>query len=166
MNPEAQKLVDAGKLTTADAGKLSKLEAGTFCLHKSWGVGRVADWDLGEDRLIIDFEGKPGHALKLGFALSSLEVLPADHILSRRLVDLEGLKEMAKKNPTALVELALTSSGSQMSLDRLEALLKPLIIAEADYKKWWESAKKTLKAARHIVVPSKRQDPLVLRDAA
>ena len=166
MNPEAQKLVDAGKLTTADAGKLSKLEPGTFCLHKSWGVGRVAEWDLAEDRLIIDFEGKPAHALKLGFALSSLEVLPAEHLLSRRLIDLAGLQEMAKKNPTALVELALNSSGGRMSLDRLEALLKPLIISEADYKKWWESAKKTLKSARHIVVPSKRQDPLVLRDAS
>lgn len=166
MNPEAQKLVDAGKLATADAEKLSNLEPGTFCLHKSWGVGRISEWDLVGDRLIVDFEGKPGHGLKIAFALGSLEVLPPDHLLSRRLVDLDGLKQLAKSNVTALVELALTSSGSQMSLDQLEGLLKPRIIAEADYKKWWESAKKALKAARHIVVPSKRQDPLVLRNAA
>lgn len=165
MNSEAQKLVDAGKLASADAAKLSTLEPGVFCLHKSWGVGRVNEWDLVSERIVIDFEGKPGHALKLAFALSSLEVLPAEHLLSRRLVDLEGLKKMAKTNATELVELALTSSGSKMSLDQLEALLKPHIIAEADYKKWWETAKKTLKSARHIVVPSKRQDPLVLRDA-
>ncbi|MFM2179420.1 MAG: hypothetical protein RL015_3518 [Verrucomicrobiota bacterium] len=166
MNSEAQKLVDAGKLTTADAEKLSTLEPGTFCLHKSWGVGRVAEWDLVSDRVILDFEGKPGHGLKISFALSSLEILPAEHLLSRRLVDLDTLKGMAKSAPVSLVELALQSSGSKMSLDQLEALLKPRIIAEADYKKWWESAKKALKAARHIVVPSKRQDPLVLRDAA
>jgi len=165
MNPEAQKLVAAGKLATADAEKLSKLEPGTFCLHKSWGVGKVAEWDLAGDRVILDFEGKPGHGLKLAFALTSLEVLSPDHLLSRRLSDLDGLKALAKDNPTALVELALKSSGSQMSLDQLEGLLKPRIIAEADYKKWWESAKKTLKAARHIVVPTKRQDPLVLRDS-
>lgn len=166
MNSEAQKLVDAGKLTTADAEKLSTLEPGTFCLHKSWGVGRVAEWDLVGDRVILDFEGKPGHGLKISFALTSLEILPAEHLLSRRLVDLDTLKGMAKSAPVSLVELALQSSGSKMSLDQLEALLKPRIIAEADYKKWWESAKKALKSARHIVVPSKRQDPLVLRDAA
>lgn len=165
MNPEAQKLVAAGKLTAADAEKLSQLEPGTFVLHKSWGVGKIAEWDLLGDRLLIDFEGKPGHALKLAFAISSLEVLPATHLLSRRLAELDSLKAMARENPTALVELALTSSGNQMSLDQLEGLLKPRIISEAEYKKWWEAAKKTLKAARHIVVPTKRQDPLVLRDS-
>jgi transcription elongation GreA/GreB family factor len=166
MNPEAQQLVDAGKLTTADAVKLSTLETGTYCLHKSWGVGRISSWDILSDKIIIDFEGKPGHGLKISFALTSLEVLPDTHILSRRLSDLAGLKEMAKKEPSAIVELALKSSGSQMSLDKLEGLLKPHIISEADYKKWWEGAKKALKSARHIVVPSKRQDPLVLRDSA
>lgn len=165
MNPEVQNLVAAGRLSAADAEKLSQLEPGTFVLHKSWGVGRIAEWDLIGDRLLIDFEGKPGHALKLGFAITSLEILPAEHLLSRRLTDLDSLKAMAKDDPTALVELALKSSGGKMSLDQLEGLLKPRIIAEADYKKWWEAAKRTLKAARHIVVPSKRQDPLVLRDS-
>lgn len=166
MNPEAQQLVAAGKLATPDAEKLSQLEPGTYVLHKSWGVGRVASWDLMGDRLIIDFEGKPGHSLKLGFAISSLEVLPPDHLLSIRLTDPDSLKKLAKDDPTALVELALRSSGGKMSLDQLEALLKPRILSEADYKKWWEAAKRTLKTARHIVVPSKRQDPLVLRDSS
>ncbi|MES2593892.1 MAG: GreA/GreB family elongation factor [Verrucomicrobiota bacterium] len=166
MNSEAQNLVAAGKLSSADAEKLSQLEPGTFVLHKSWGVGRIAEWDLIGDRLLIDFEGKPGHALKISFAITSLEILPDTHLLSRRLSELDTLKEMAKADPIALVELALKSSGKKMSLDQLEGLLKPRIIAEADYKKWWEAAKRTLKNARHIVVPSKRQDPLVLRDAA
>lgn len=165
MNSEVQNLVAAGKLSAADAEKLSKLEPGTFVLHKSWGVGRIAEWDLIGDRLLIDFEGKPGHALKIGFAITSLEILPAAHLLARRLSDLDSLKAMAKDDPTALVELALQSSGGKMSLDQLEGLLKPRVVTEADYKKWWESAKRTLKGARHIVVPSKRQDPLVLRDS-
>lgn len=158
-------MVAAGKLASADGEKLSKLEPGTFCLHKSWGVGKVADWDLMGERIILDFEGKPGHGLKLSFAISSLEILPAEHLLSRRHSSLDELKTMAKDNVTALIELALKSSGSSMSLDDLERLLKPRIIGEAEYKKWWESAKKTLKAARHIVVPSKRTEPLVLRDS-
>lgn len=165
MNSEVQNLVAAGKLTAADGEKLSKLEPGTFCLHKSWGVGKVTEWDLLGDRLILDFEDKAGHGLKLSFAINSLEILPDSHLLARRHADLAGLQAMAKENPTALVELALTSSGNSMSLDDLERLLKPRIVAEGVYKKWWESAKKTLKTARHIVVPSKRTEPLVLRDS-
>lgn len=166
MNSEVQNLVAAGKLAAADGEKLSKLEPGTFCLHKSWGVGKVAEWDLLGDRIILDFESKPGHGLKLSFAITSLEILPAEHLLSRRHSDLDGLKALAKGKVTELIELALKSSGSSMSLDDLERLLKPRIVSEAEYKKWWESAKKTLKTARHIVVPSKRTEPLVLRDSA
>lgn len=164
MNSEAQKLVTAGKLSAAEGEKLSKLEPGTFCQHKSWGIGRITEWDLMGDRLVIDFEGKPGHGLKLAFALSSLEVLPANHLLARRLMDVESLQKMAKEDPSTLVELALKSSGNSMSLDDLERLLKPRIVGEAEYKKWWEGAKKALKTQRHIVVPAKRTEPLVLRD--
>ena len=166
MNSEVQKLIAAGKVSAAEGEKLSQLEPGTFCQHKSWGVGRIAEWDLLGDRLLVDFEGKPGHALKLQFAVGSLEVLPQEHFLARRLADLAGLKAMAKDQVANLVELALKSFGSKMSLDDFERLIKPHIVSEADYKKWWDAAKKTLKSARHIVVPTKRVEPLVLRDSA
>lgn len=164
MNSEVQKLVLAGKLPAADGEKLSTLEPGTFVLHKSWGVGKIAEWDFLGDRIIIDFEGKPGHPLKLSFAITSLEVLPEAHILSRRLSDLPGLQKMAKEQPAALVEEALKCSGNQMSLDQLDSILKGRIVPEGEYKKWWDGAKRALKASRHIVVPSKRTDPLILRD--
>ncbi len=67
MNEEVQNVVAAGKLSQADGEKVSRLEPGTYCQHKSWGVGRIAQWDLIADRLIIDFEGKPGHPMKLAF---------------------------------------------------------------------------------------------------
>lgn len=166
MNPEVQNIVAAGKLSAADGVKLSKLEPGVYCLHKSWGVGRIASWDLLGDRISIDFEGKPAHPMKLSFAVSSLEIIPSDHLLARRLGDLEALQAMARDNPPALVELALRSSGNTLHLDALEKLLKGRIIADADYKKWWEGAKRALKTHRHVVVPAKRTENLVLRDQA
>lgn len=164
MNSEVQKLVLAGKLPAADGDKLSKLEPGTFVLHKSWGVGKIAEWDFMGDRIVIDFEGKPGHPLKLSFAVTSLEILPENHILARRHSSLPELQKMAKEQPAALVEEALKCSGNQMSLDQLDSILKGRIIPEGEYKKWWDGAKRALKASRHIVVPSKRTDPLILRD--
>ncbi|MFO1482178.1 MAG: GreA/GreB family elongation factor [Verrucomicrobiaceae bacterium] len=164
MNPEVQNIVAAGKLTTADGEKLSKLEPGVFVVHKSWGVGKIASWDLLGDRILIDFEGKPGHPMKLSFAISSLDIVPADHFLARRHSEIDALKAMAKDNAPALVELVLKSSGNSLHLDDLERLLKPRVVSEADYKKWWEGTKRALKAHRHVVVPAKRTENLVLRD--
>lgn len=163
MNSELQKLVASAKLSSTDAEKLSKLEPGTACQHKSWGLGKIAEWDLLGDRVIIDFETKSGHPMKLSFAAESLIPLPDDHILSRRINDLPALQKMAKENPAALVELALKSSESKLYLDALEKLITPKIVGTGEYKKWWENAKKELKTSRHIVVPTKRADPLVLR---
>lgn len=164
MNSEVQKLVLAGKLSAADGERLTKLEPGTYCLHKSWGAGKIAEWDLFGDRLIIDFEGKPGHPLKISFALSSLEILPPGHLLARRHSSLPELQQMAKDKPAALVEEALKCCGPQMSLDQLEGILKGRIVPDGDYKKWWEAAKRALRSYRHIVVPGKRSDPLILRN--
>jgi transcription elongation GreA/GreB family factor len=71
---------------------------------------------------------------------------------------------MARENPAALVELALKSAGPSLHLDDFERLLIPRVISKGEYKKWWEAAKRQLKSARHIVVPTKRADPLILRN--
>ena len=163
MNSELQKLVSAAKLSPTDGEKLSHLEVGTVCQHKSWGLGKIAEWDLLGDRVIIDFETKAGHPMKLSFAADSLKPLHPDHILSRRLNDLQALQKLAKEKPAELVELALKWSNSKLHLDDLEKLLTPKPIATADYKKWWDNAKKELKSYRHIVVPTKRADPLLMR---
>lgn len=163
MNSDLQKLVSAAKLSPTEGEKLSHLEPGTIVQHKSWGLGKIAEWDLLGDRLLIDFETKAGHPMKLSFAADSLTPLPADHILARRLTDLPALQQMAKTKPAELVELALKWSGSKLHLDDLEKLLTPKPITVAEYKKWWDNAKKELKAYRHIVVPTKRADPLLMR---
>lgn len=165
MNEEVQKLVDAGKLNAGDGKKLSTLEPGVFCLHKSWGVGKVAAWDFLGDRIVIDFEDKKEHPLKLSFAITSLSVLPEDHFLAKRFSDLESMKKLAREQPATLVEMALTSVGGKMSLNDLDDMIKGRIVSDGEYKKWWDGAKKALKPVRHIVVPSKRTEPLVLRNS-
>jgi transcription elongation GreA/GreB family factor len=160
MHPELEKLVAAAKVTPADASKLDALQPGTVCQHKSWGLGKIAEWDLLGDRVIIDFESKAGHPMKLSFAAESLLPLPADHLLAKRITDLDSLRSMSKDK---LVELALKCSGNSVTVDDLEKLLTPKIVAAADFKKWWEAAKKDLKSCRHIVVPTRRADPITMR---
>ena len=59
MNEEVQKLVDSGKLQGRYGDALSALDVGVYCLHKSWGVVKVASLVLLCDRIYLDFEGKP-----------------------------------------------------------------------------------------------------------
>lgn len=163
MSSDVEKLVNAGKLSREDGEKLSKLSPGAFCVHKSWGAGRIAEWDLLGDKMVIDFEDKKGHPMKLGFAIGSLDPLPGEHLLARRVADPAGLKALAQADPAGLVAAALKSHGGRMSLDALEGFLIPRVVTAADYKTWWSAAKKALKNKRHIVVPAKRTEPLVLR---
>ena len=65
MQEQVQTLVDAGRLDIETGEKISLLEPGVFCLHKSWGPGVIKEWDLFGDKITIDFDGKPGHSMKL-----------------------------------------------------------------------------------------------------
>ena len=95
MDAELQKLVDAGKLTSAGAAQLNQLKPGAFCLHKSWGFGRVADWNLLLNQILIDFEKKKGHPMQVQYAAENLTPIPADHFLARKANDLPALTQVA-----------------------------------------------------------------------
>lgn len=164
MHPDLELLVSAGKLPAPAAERLSPLEPGAFCLHPSWGPGRVAAWDLAGDRVVVDFEGKAGHELKLEFAAKSLSLLDPGHVLAKRVADRAALAELAEKQPSAFVKLVLQSYGGRLMLDQFEDVVKPKIVSEARFKPWWESAKKQLRGNKSFVVPPKRTLPLELRD--
>ncbi|MCB1099456.1 MAG: GreA/GreB family elongation factor [Verrucomicrobiae bacterium] len=163
MNQDVEKLVAAGRLSSSVGEIISQLEVGSFCVHRSWGPGKIVGWDLLGDSMTIDFDGRPGHAMKLEFAAKFLEVIPNEHILAKRLAEKETLEVMAKENPTELVELALVSYGNSMLLDDLDDILKGSVVPEARYKSWWDSTKKQMRQHTKFIVPSKRNIPMELR---
>src|SRR5207237_3163629 len=95
MDAELEKLVEAGKLTSKSAEKLDALKPGTFCLHRSWGFGRVAEWNLLLNQIVIDFSGKKGHPMHIQYTAENLEVIPPKHFLARKAGDLTGTKKLA-----------------------------------------------------------------------
>src|SRR3954469_10239949 len=111
MDAELEKLVEAGKLTAKAADQLEKLKPGTFCLHKSWGFGRVAEWNLLLNQILIDFPGKKGHPMQLSYAAENLVVIPPEHFLAKKANDLAGIKELVKKDPTVVMRNILESLG-------------------------------------------------------
>lgn len=164
MNPDLEKHIANGKIEQAVAEKIDQLSPGAFCVHKSWGVGKIVEWSLPESRIIIDFEGKPGHGMALQFAASSLTPLEKDHFLSKRHSQLDKMKKLASDDPVALVRAALESAGGTLKLVGLENLIMGTVVEESAYKKWWDGAKRKLRADHSFVVPGKRNDPLELRN--
>src|SRR2546430_3892225 len=109
MDAELEKLVEAGKLTSKAAEKLDALKPGTFCLHKSWGFGRIAEWNLLLNQILIDFIGKKAHPMQLEYAADNLTLIPADHFLARKAGDLAATKKLTKDDPVAVVRNILES---------------------------------------------------------
>src|SRR5437763_7139697 len=113
MDGDLAKLVEAAKLTPKAAEQLDQLKPGTYCLHKSWGFGRVAEWNLLLNQIVIDFSGKKGHSMQLQYAADTLTVIPTDHFLARKATNPGGTKKLAKEDPAALVKNILQSLGGK-----------------------------------------------------
>lgn len=98
--------------------------------------------------------------MDLGFAAESLKPISKEHILARKAVDLEGLRQIAATNHLELVKLVLTSFGGSATADQVQHLLVPDVIS-TDWKKWWEGAKRELRNDGHFQVPLKKTEPIV-----
>src|SRR5205823_6993017 len=147
MDAELEKLVEAGKLTSKAAEKLDALKPGTFCLHKSWGFGRIAEWNLLLNQILIDFIGKKAHPMQLEYAAENLTVIPAEHFLARKAGDLAATKKLAKDDPVALVRNILESLDGQATAQQISEWMVPDLFNEPEWKRCWESARRHLKAS-------------------
>ncbi len=162
MDAELQKLIESGKLTARSAEQLENLKPGTFCLHKSWGFGRVAEWNLLLNQIVIDFKGKKGHPMQLQYAGENLTVIPTGHFLARKASDLAEVKTQLKTDPAGLVRNILEGFGGAATQTQISEMFTDLF-NEAEWKRWWESTKKLLKKEGYFQIPSKKSEPIRLR---
>ena len=163
MDTELEKLVEAGKLTPRAAQQLEKLKPGTFCLHKSWGFGRVSEWNLLLNQIVIDFAGKKSHPMQAQYAAENVTPLAPEHFLARKATDLASIKNLARENPAALVRNILESLDGKATAQQISEWLVGDVFTETEWKRWWESTKKALKASGVFSVPAKKTDPIQIR---
>src|SRR4030095_14160772 len=163
MDTELEKLVEAGKLTPHAAEQLEKLKPGTFCLHKSWGFGRVSEWNLLLNQIVIDFAGKKAHSMQAQYAAENVTPLAPEHFLARKATDLASIKNLARENPPALVRNILESLDGKATAQQIGEWLVGDVFTETEWKRWWESTKKALKASGIFSVPAKKSDPIQMR---
>jgi transcription elongation factor GreA len=163
MDTELQKLVEAGKLTSHAAQQLEKLKPGAFCLAKSWGFGRVSDWNLLLNQIVIDFAGKKSHPMQAQYAAENVTPLAPEHFLARKATDLASIKHLAKENPPALVQNILESLDGKATAQQIGEWLVGDVFTETEWKRWWESTKKALKTSGVFSIPAKKTDPIQIR---
>src|SRR5438034_9421060 len=163
MDVELQKLVESGKLTSKAAEQLEKLKPGAFCLHKSWGFGRVREWNLLLNQIVIDFASKKSHPMQVQYAAENLTPLPPEHFLARKASDLMSIKTLARQEPAAVVRNILESLGGYATVGQISEWLIGDVFTEAEWKRWWESTKKALKASGAFSIPAKKTDPIQIR---
>ncbi|MEO6036214.1 MAG: GreA/GreB family elongation factor [Verrucomicrobiota bacterium] len=160
MKEEFEKLVSAGKLTKQQVEPLVTLTESRYCMHRSWGFGKITTVDTVFARFVIDFPSKAGHTMDLSFAADSLKPIPKDHILARKLADIESLRQMAALHHLDLIKLVLQSYDGRATIEQIEKALVPDVIG-SDWKKWWEAAKRELKKDGHFQLPTKKSEPII-----
>src|SRR3954451_2858117 len=120
MREEFEKMAAAGKLDRHHIESLVQLTTSGFCMHRSWGFGRIKTVDTVFARFTIDFPNKAGHTMDLTFAAESLRPIPTDHILARKAADLEALRQLAATSHLELVKLVLNSFSGKATVDQIQ----------------------------------------------
>jgi transcription elongation GreA/GreB family factor/Arc/MetJ-type ribon-helix-helix transcriptional regulator len=166
MDSDLQALVDSGKIAAKTGQQLQQLTPGTYCQHKSWGFGQVKAWNLLLNQVVVDFASKKHHTMQPQYAAESLQPLPNDHFLVRKATRLDVLKTQADNDlPDFFVQL-LNGFGGKLTQDQIQKAVTPEVVSEADFKKWWDNAKKSLRKDGRFALPTKKTEPISVREQA
>ncbi|MCL4731143.1 MAG: GreA/GreB family elongation factor [Planctomycetes bacterium] len=126
-------------------------QPGDWVFHDAgWGLGQVASIDIGAAEVIVDFNDKKGHKVKMGAAANFFKKLPPEDIMVQRTADLAGLKQRCKSDPQGVILGILKGHGNKSNLKRIKAELVPAVISAKEWSKWWTAVRKDL--ARHQYV--------------
>jgi transcription elongation GreA/GreB family factor len=163
MHSEVAKLVEAGRISQAVGERISQVSPGNFLVSKSWGAGKVASWNLREKKVTIDFADKRGQEMDLQFVMQKTEFLDPSDFRAKKLEQTKELRELSIKDPVQLAAHVLSSHGGSMTLDAFEKELNGPVIPQAEFKKWWDTAKKVISASKKVTIPPRRTDLITLR---
>ena len=97
------------------------------------------------------------------YAAENLTPLAPQHFLVRKATDLGSIKNLARENPVAVVHSILESLEGKASAQQIGEWLIGDILTEVEWKRWWESTRKALKASGAFSVPAKKTDPIQIR---
>ncbi len=176
MHGDLEKLVKAGKIPADFAARLDKFSPANYVMHPEWGVGKVEAWSLAKQRVKINFEKNPNYVMGLKLAFNQLTPVPAGHFLVTCFEDPAGCKAKAEGKETILEFIAFVLEHNyslregveevlEMQPDDLEKFLSGRVIAEENWKTWWEKARAAMRDDPRFRLPTRRGEAIVTREA-
>jgi transcription elongation factor GreA len=165
MNSEAVSALTAKNPSLKAAkAKLEAMEPGAYVVHRSWGFGQIKSYDEASQRLLIDFKDKKKHPMDPAFCITTMDVLPANHLLVRKETEPKVVADLIAENPAQLVVEALQAYPNNAATVIEMELTLAQVIGEEKFKKWWAAAKKAIAKDPRISVPEKKTDCYVVRE--
>lgn len=145
---------------------LRAMKKGMLCFNKTWGFGIISRVDPFYQKVEVEFEKKGDHELAFSYAAEALEVLTDDHLLAIRHNTPDEFIRLMTGNQAEIIRITLRSYGP-LSLNQIQDCFMPdLLATEAEWKKFWDAARKELKNDPLIEIPAKRTEPLRIRRKA
>lgn len=121
--------------------ELVVFEIGEIVFMEGKGAGRVAEVNQALQSFRIDFEGFPKLSVGFKAAPKLLKRLKEDHVLHRKLVEPETLRQLAESDPSELLRIVLSSYTQALSAADVKRDLGG-IVAESRWTSWWSTARK------------------------
>ena len=177
MHGDLEKLVQAGKIPADFAARLDKFSPSNYVMHPEWGVGKVEAWSLAKQRVKIHFEKNPNYVMGLKLAFNQLTPVPAEHFLVTCFEDPAGCKARAEGKETILEFIAFVLEHNyslregveevlEMQPEDLEKFLSGRVIAEENWKSWWEKARAAMRDDPRFRLPTRRGEAIITREAS
>ena len=165
MNSEAvSALIAKTPSLKAAKAKLETMEPGSYVIHRSWGFGQIKSYDDASQRLLIDFKDKKKHPMDPAFCITTMDVLPANHLLVRKETEPKKVLELITDNPAQLVVEALQAYPNNAATVIETEITLAQVVGEDKFKKWWAAAKKLVAKDPRVSVPEKKTDCYVVRE--
>ena len=165
MNSEAvSALIAKNPTLKASKAKLEAMEQGAYVVHRSWGFGQIKRYDEAVQKLIIDFKGKAGHPMDPVFCVTTMDVLPAKHLLVRKETDTKKIAELIADNPAQLLVEALQAYPNNAATAIEIEIVLAQVVGDEKFKKWWSVAKKSIAKDARIAIPAKKTECYIIRE--
>lgn len=141
-----------GSLSNYDL--LAHVGKGKFVFHTGgWGTGEITENSIVREQLAVEFENVAGRKhITYVNAFKTLIPLSDTHFLVRRFADPDLLEKQAKEDPVAVIKALLKDLGP-LSASDIKDELSERVIPEAEWTKWWQTARAKLKKDTMIESP-------------
>ena len=134
-------------------------------LSTAWGLGTVKRLDGFYRRVVVDFRTRLGHQFTFDAACETLVPAPEDHILVAAKTNPEEIERQIKEEPGTFIKGVLKSFGDMTVVKLEDVCVQNGFVKSANWKAFWDRARADLRKDKRVEIPTKRAEPIHLKES-